>query len=115
VTTIKSNNNEKKRSDGDVVMTVMPGKYIDRCAELLVEHYGAFAPTDAENRARRLDSEGDQQTSAVWWRIKTVAQGILQDRESRFDQSRYSLPIATRADGRPMTKPVSPRANKQVA
>ena len=96
-------------------MTVSPGKYVDRCAELLVEHYGAFAPIDAENRARRLRSEGEAEASAVWWRIKHATHRLLQERLDRPSSTWQVLPVDAPRDHRPVAGPVLFEQDKQIA
>jgi hypothetical protein len=56
---------------------MIPDLEADAMARELIGQHGPFAPREAEQRAKRMQTRGDSYGTAHWLRIKKIAEKLL--------------------------------------
>lgn len=59
---------------------MIPDMEADAMARELIGQHGPFAPREAEQRAERMKTRGDNYGTAHWLRIKKIAEKLLAER-----------------------------------
>jgi hypothetical protein len=56
---------------------MIPDVEADTVARELIGQHGPFAPSEAAQRAQRMQTRGDQYGTAHWLRVKKIAEKLL--------------------------------------